>query len=123
MNTDDEIEIRRLAVQTHIGVPDEERENLQTLWISVKMRPSQGFHGLQDKVENTVDYYEVSQRLTELAAKRPRHLIETLATEIADTLLCFYPIAFVEITVEKRIIPETEYVAVTIKRHSQQGIM
>jgi dihydroneopterin aldolase len=121
MNTDDEIEIRRLAVQTHIGVPDEERENLQTLWISVKMRPSQGFHGLQDKVENTVDYYEVSQRLTELAAKRPRHLIETLATEIADTLLCFYPIAFVEITVEKRIIPETEYVAVKIKRSSPLG--
>ncbi len=121
MNTDDEIEIRRLAVQTHIGVPDEERANLQTLWISVKMRPSLGFHGLCDDVRNTVDYYEVSRRLTELAAKRPRHLIETLATEIADTLLCFYPIAFVEITVEKRIIPETEYVAVKIKRSSPLG--
>ena len=121
MNTDDEIEIRRLAVHTHIGVPDEERANLQTLWISVKMRPSLGFHGLCDDVRNTVDYYEVSRRLTELAAKRPRHLIETLATEIADTLLCFYPIAFVEITVEKRIIPETEYVAVKIKRSSPLG--
>ena len=121
MNTDDEIEIRRLAVQTHIGVPDEERANPQTLWISVKMRPSLGFHGLCDDVRNTVDYYEVSRRLTELAAKRPRHLIETLATEIADTLLCFYPIAFVEITVEKRIIPETEYVAVKIKRSSPLG--
>jgi dihydroneopterin aldolase len=123
MNTDDEIEIRRLAVQTHIGVPDEERAEPQTLWITVRMRPSQGFHGLQDKVENTVDYYEVSQHLTKLAAKRPRHLIETLATEIADTLLCFYPLAFVEITVEKRIIPEMEYVAVMIKRRSQQGIL
>ena len=121
MNTDDEIEIRRLAVQTHIGVPDEERANPQTLWITVRMRPSLGFHGLCDDVRNTVDYYEVSRRLTKLAAKRPRHLIETLATEIADTLLCFYPIAFVEITVEKRIIPETEYVAVKIKRSSPLG--
>jgi dihydroneopterin aldolase len=121
MNTDDEIEIRRLAVQTHIGVPDEERANPQMLWITVRMRPSLGFHGLCDDVRNTVDYYEVSRRLTELAAKRPRHLIETLATEIADTLLCFYPIAFVEITVEKRIIPETEYVAVKIKRSSPLG--
>lgn len=119
MNSEDEIEIRRLAVETHIGVPDEERLYPQTLWITTKMRPSQGFHGLQDKVENTVDYYEVSQRLTELAAVKPRRLIETLATEIADFLLCFYPIASVEITVEKRIIPEMEYVAVTIKRSSK----
>lgn len=123
MNMGDEIEIRRLAVKTHIGVPDEERAEPQTLWLTVRMKPSQGFHGLNDMVENTVDYYEVSQRLTELAAKRPRHLIETLATEIADTLLCFYPLTSVQITVEKRIVPETEYVAVTIKRHSQQGIM
>lgn len=122
MHLDDEIEIRRLAVQTHIGVPDEERTNPQTLWITVKMRPSQGFHGLQDKVENTVDYYEVSRCLIDLAAKKPRHLIETLATEIADTLLNFYPIRHVEITVEKRIIPAMEYVAVTIKRSSQQSI-
>jgi dihydroneopterin aldolase len=121
MNTDDEIEIRRLAVQAHIGVPDEERANQQTLWITIRMRPSQGFHGLQDKVENTVDYYEVSQRLAKLAAEKPRHLVETLATEIADTLLSFYPIVFVEITVEKRIIPETEYVAVKIKRSSPHG--
>jgi FolB domain-containing protein len=118
MKPGDEIEIKRLAVQTHIGVPDEERALPQTIWISVKMCPSQGFQGLQDDVRNTVDYYEVSRRLTELAAKKPRHLIETLATEIADTLLCFYPIASVEITVEKRIIPEMEYVAVTIKRSS-----
>jgi dihydroneopterin aldolase len=123
MNLDDEIEIRRLAVQTHIGVPDVERAEPQTLWITIRMRPTQGFHGLQDKVENTVDYYEVSRRLIALAAQKPRNLIETLATEIADTLLCFYPIAFVEITVEKRIIPEMEYVAVIIKRSSQQGIM
>ena len=119
MNFEDEIEIRRLAVQTHIGVPDEERANPQTLWITVKMRPSRGFHGLQDKVANTVNYYEVSQRLAELASEKPRHLIETLATEIADTLLCLYPIAFVKITIEKRIMPETEYVAVRIKRSSQ----
>lgn len=121
MNPGDEIEIRRLAVETHIGVPDEERANPQTLWITVRMRPSQGFHGLQDKVANTVDYHEVSQRLSELAAVRPRHLIETLATEIADTLLGTYPVAYIEVTVEKRILPEAEFVAVRIVRISPQG--
>jgi len=116
MNTDDEIEIRRLAVQTHIGVPDEERANPQTLWITVRMRPSQGFHGLQDKVENTVDYYEVSQHLTKLAAKRPRHLIETLATEIAEFLLSAYPLSSVDVEVEKRILSDADSVSVRIRR-------
>lgn len=116
MNIGDEIEIRRLAVETYIGVPDEERANPQTLWITIRMRPSQGFHELQDKVANTVDYYEVSQRLAELAAKQPRHLIETLATETADFLLSAYPLSSVEVEVEKRILPNTDFVAVKIRR-------
>lgn len=116
MNTDDEIEIRRLVVHTHIGVPDEERANPQTLWITVRMRPSQGFHRLQDKVENTVDYYEVSQRLAELAAEKPRHLIETLATEIAEFLLSGYPLSCVDVEVEKRILPNADSVSVRVRR-------
>ena len=116
MNTDDEIEIRRLAVHTHIGVPDEERAEPQTLWITVRMRPSQGFHGLQDKVANTVDYYEVSQRLAELASEKPRHLIETLATEIAEFLLSAYPLSSVDVEVEKRILPNADSVSVRTRR-------
>lgn len=114
----DEIEIRRLAVETHIGVPDEERAEPQTLWLTVRMRPSQGFHGLHDKVANTVDYYEVSRSLAALAAERPRHLIETLATEIADFLLSGYPLSTVEVEVEKRILPNADSVSVRIRRES-----
>jgi dihydroneopterin aldolase len=116
MNTDDEIEIRRLAVHTHIGVPDEERANPQTLWITVRMRPSQGFHGLQDNVANTVDYYEVSRRLIALAAQKPRNLIETLATEIADFLLSGYPLFCVDVEVEKRILTDADSVSVRVRR-------
>ena len=116
MNLGDEIEIRRLAVHTHIGVPDEERANPQTLWLTVRMRPSQGFPGLGDKVENTVDYYEVSQRLAELTSEKPRHLIETLATEIADFLLSGYPLSSVDVEVEKRILPDADCVSVRIRR-------
>ena len=112
----DEIEIRRLKVSTHIGVPDEERSEAQELWISVWMRPSQGFDGLQDKVSNTVDYHEVSLRLAELAAAKPRHLIETLATEVAGMLLDRYPLSSVDVKIEKRILPDADFVAVKITR-------
>jgi dihydroneopterin aldolase len=113
---EDEIEIRRLAVATHIGVPEEERSVPQTLWLTIRMRPSQGFHGLRDDVANTVDYYEASRRLIALAAAKPRQLIETLATEIADFLLRGYPLSSVEVEVEKRILTDAEYVSVKIRR-------
>ena len=112
----DEIEIRRLRVSTHIGVPDEERAETQDLWISVSMRPSQDFSGLRDDVSNTVDYHRVSIELAELASARPRHLIETMATDIADHLLSTYPLSQVEVEVEKRILPDADFVAVKITR-------
>ncbi|MGJ8644049.1 MAG: dihydroneopterin aldolase [Luteolibacter sp.] len=112
----DEIEIRRLKVSTHIGVPDEERATPQDLWISVTMCPSQGFTGLHDNVDYTVDYYEVSLNLAELAAAKPRHLIETLATDVAEMLLQNYPLTSVEVKIEKRILPNADFVAVKITR-------
>jgi len=115
MNSD-EIEIRRLEVECRIGVPDEERAIPQKLWVTVKMQPSQGFIGLQDKVQNTVDYYEVSLKITELAAQKPRHLIETLAIDLAETLLTSYPLKDVNVEIEKRILPNAEHVAVRIHR-------
>ncbi len=114
----DEIEIRRLEVITHMGVPDEERAEAQKLWISVRMRPGQGFQGLQDKVENTVDYHAVSLAIADLAAAKPRHLIETLATEVAEFLLSTCPLASVDVKVQKKILPNAEFVAVKITRYA-----
>lgn len=113
----DIIEIRRLRVDTCIGVPNEERAAPQALWISVEMIPSQGFTGLADEISRTIDYYAVAQEIRALAAARPRHLIETLATETADHLLRQHPLSGVRVCVEKRILPDTECVAVRIERH------
>ncbi len=112
----DEIEIRRLEIECHIGVPDEERAQAQKLWITTRMRPSQGFIGLHDQVQNTVDYYEVSLKIAELASSRPRHLIETLAIDLAEMLLISYPLQSVDVEIEKRILPNAQYVAVKIQR-------
>ncbi len=66
----DEIEIRRLEVETKIGVPDEERATPQKLWISVWMVPEQDFTNLGDRVANTVDYAEAAGRITKLAGAK-----------------------------------------------------
>ena len=116
MQTPDTIEIRRLKVSTHIGVPDEERADPQILWITLKMVPSQGFDGLADEISRTIDYAAVALEIQALAAARPRKLIETLALETADHLLSNHPLRSVSITIEKHILPDTECVAVHLTR-------
>lgn len=113
----DTIEIRRLRVSTHIGVPDEERATAQTLLVTIRMTPSQGFDGLADEISRTIDYYAVSQEIEALAAARTRRLIETLATDIADHLLENHSIQHVAISIEKHILPNTECVAVHLERN------
>ncbi len=112
----DTIEIRRLRVSTHIGVPDEERAAPQTLLVTIRMTPSRGFDGLADEISRTIDYYAVSREIETLAAARPRRLIETLATDIADHLLGNHPLRHVAISIEKHILPNTECVAVHLER-------
>lgn len=116
MPTPDTIEIRRLRVSTHIGVPDEERAEAQELWITVRMVPGSGFDGLADEIARTIDYHAVSLEIAALAASKPRRLIETLAVETAEILLVRHPLRSVAITIEKHILPDTECVAVHIER-------
>lgn len=112
----DAIEIRRLRVSAHIGVPDAERATEQDLWVTLKLIPSQGFIGLADRIESTIDYQQVADEIAALASTKPRQLIETLAVEIADQLLCHHPLKSVAVTVEKQILPNTDCVAVHLER-------
>ena len=112
----DTIEIRRLRVTAHIGVPADERATPQVLLVTLRMTPSQGFGELADDISRTIDYYQVSLEIQSLAAARPRHLIETLATDIADYLLGNHPLARIAVSIEKHILPDTECVAVHLER-------
>ena len=113
----DLIEVRRLEVATHIGVPDEERAESQRLLVSLEIVPEAAFTGLGDEIDRTVDYYEVAQRVKALCKERPRNLIETLADEIADLVLTGFAVREVRVLIEKFVLPDTECVAVrTVKR-------
>lgn len=116
MSHSDTIEIRRLAVTVHIGVPDEERSLEQTIFITLRIEPSQDFDGLGDDIRRTVDYHAVAMEIRELAGSRPRHLIETLARDCANHILSRHPARSVTVTVEKHILPDTDCVSVSLTR-------
>lgn len=116
MNPPDEIRIASLELQAHIGVPAAERKKVQRLTVSLTMVPEHDFAAMDDDVARTIDYAAVAKSIRELAAARPRKLIETLAEEIAELVLEKFVCRHVALELRKYVLPDTEYVAVRLRR-------
>lgn len=112
----DSILIDQLELQARIGITEEERTQPQRLTATLDLKPARDFGELDDRIENTVDYFEVCLAVKALAEERPRNLIETLAGEIADALLARFALSAVEIELRKFVLPDTAFVAVKIRR-------
>jgi 7,8-dihydroneopterin aldolase/epimerase/oxygenase len=104
--------IKALEINARIGVSEDERGDSQRLQVDVLLAPLTPFSRLGDDLNNTVDYHAVARRIANVAASRPRRLLETLAREIVETLLAEFPARSAEIEIRKFILPATEHVAV-----------
>ena len=80
------------------------------------LEPIRDFRALEDRIENTVDYFALTEFVKAFSLARPRRLIETLAEEIATELLARFALSAVEIELRKFILPDTQFVAVRIRR-------
>jgi dihydroneopterin aldolase len=116
MNHLDEIHIAALRLTTYIGVPEEERAESQVLVADITLRLAGRFEAMNDELAATIDYAAVATRLQELAAARPRRLIETLAAEMAACVLEEFNAAGVTLELRKHILPATDHVAVRLTR-------
>jgi dihydroneopterin aldolase len=114
----DLIRVSDLEIVTVIGVGDAERTKPQTLLISLDLRVKDiGPAAYTDNVNLTVDYSAVAERVKIMAASRPRHLIETLAEEIAADLLKAFPLVSIRLELRKFFaLPGAHHVSVVIER-------
>ena len=110
-----EIHINSLRVKTQIGVPDEERANWQEIELDITLTPNKDFETMEDVISETIDYAAVCMRVADIAADRPRLLIETLAKEIAKAMVHEFGANGASVELRKFILPQTRHVAV---RHS-----
>ena len=110
------IEIKGLSVQAFIGVPVDERAKSQKLCLDLQFAAAFQPLTLNEDLTATIDYAMVARRVKELAEMKARSLIETLADEIAEYLFAEFPLRWIEITVRKFILPDTDYVAVKVRR-------
>ena len=113
---DDQIHIHQLEVFAHIGVPDEERASAQRLIISLTLWPGRSMRDLGDDIACAVNYAAVCDEVKEFVGQRKDKLIETLANALALHLLEVFEIRRIAIELRKYILPEVEFVSVTVTR-------
>jgi dihydroneopterin aldolase len=105
-----------LEVLYHVGVPDAERATAQRLLITVEMECDFRAAAAGDRLDQTIDYYAVAQRLLRFGEGRSWKLLERLATEICDLVLAEFNAASVNVTVKKFIIPQARHVSVQLAK-------
>jgi phosphoglycolate phosphatase len=114
-STGDCIRINGLQVPTRIGVGHDERARPQNLIFDVLLETD--FAGVGDDITRTTDYAAVAGWITSECARREVRLLETLIEELADGLLARFPrVTSMTLDIRKFILPETESVAVRVRR-------
>lgn len=118
MSNSDAIFVRRLAVDTVIGILDWERTQTQTLYLSLTLSVDTQPAAATEDVTKTVDYGAVATLVREHLADTSYLLIETLANQTCQLLLEAFPlIQSLTLTVEKPdVVPGTETLGVRIHR-------
>jgi dihydroneopterin aldolase len=84
------IEIRGLSLFTHHGVTAAEREVGQRLVMDIRLEVGDCDATVTDLVEDTVDYGEVCNTVSLVAAQRSYKTLERLCSAVADRLLDDY---------------------------------
>ena len=103
----DGVAIEQLTVPAQVGVTEEERSAPQPLEVTADL--AYGTGGLEavaysDDLQEAIDYLTVAEVITEVAASRPFHLLETLAQDLAQRLAERFQFTELTLLVRKRTV-------------------
>jgi 7,8-dihydroneopterin aldolase/epimerase/oxygenase len=110
------ISIVDLEVFYHIGVTDEERAKPQRLLITVEMDFDFSTAALSDRLEKTINYFEVAQELLKYGEGRNWKLLEKLTANVADFVMVKFKPETVTLEIKKFPIPQARYISVALAR-------
>lgn len=115
----DRVRLLGIACRCRVGVPAEERRKPQKILIDVELELDVAAAGARDDFRLTADYWAVEKAIRETAERGERQLVETLAEQVAKTVLAKdKKIAAVTVVVHKKptVMPKTREVVVEIAR-------
>lgn len=117
-----EILIEDLEVWYRVGVPEAERSEPQRLSLTLELSTDFSDAAATDDVDDTIDYFQVVQRLRSFGDARSWCLIEKLVSDIADAILAEFKPDSVVVEVRKFIIPETRSVGVRVAKRAPEAM-
>jgi dihydroneopterin aldolase len=113
----DKIIIKKLKLETIIGLFPWEREVRQQLFVDLEMQVDIQMAAATDDFKHVVNYAEVCHRVSELADDGQFKLIETFIERIADLILSDFDVSWVKVYVRKTdAVTQVESVGVEIER-------
>jgi dihydroneopterin aldolase len=115
----DEIHILGLEMPVRIGVPEVERASWQVVTADIRLSLRREFDDMQDDISATVDYQRAAREACDVAASRPRKLLEVLAADLVKFFLANDAVTAVEVFLRKRVLPQTDAVAVRMRREKK----
>ena len=117
----DEVHIEQLEVSARVGVPEQERANLQRLTVSISFWPYHQICDVADNIDQTVNYSVVAEETKSFVRDQSANLIETLADRLAAYLLKTFPIQKVTVELRKFPLQDAKYVSATVTRTASVG--
>jgi dihydroneopterin aldolase len=113
------ISIVDLEVFYRVGVPPAERLKPQRLLVSVEMKANIAKAAKSDSITDTIDYFQVSQRLLKFGQGKSWKLIEKLAADIAKMVLIEFKPRSVTVEIKKFPIPQAKHVSVSLLKRQK----
>ena len=113
------VEVLGIELVGYHGVLEEERRRGQRFLVDVWLEPADTRAAVSDAIEDAVDYRDVVAAVREVSEDNAYHLLEALATAIAETLLSALPVKSVRVRVRKpdvELALPVEHAAVTVER-------
>lgn len=110
------INIVDLEVFYCVGVGDEERATPQRLLLTIEMTFDFSSASVCDRIERTIDYHAVCQKLLAYGEGRSWRLLEKLVANLCDLVLADFKAQTVIVTVKKFAIPQARHVSVQLSK-------
>ncbi|MBS0170152.1 MAG: dihydroneopterin aldolase [Nitrospira sp.] len=97
--------IERLECYGRCGVTDEERRKPQLIAVDLELDAAVEPAGLSDRLDDTIDYARVADRVVALSGSLSCRLLETLAEQLIEMLFAEFPVEHVRLWVRKLHAP------------------
>jgi FolB domain-containing protein len=110
------ISIVDLEVFYCVGLTDEERAKPQRLLITVDLDFDFSSASLSDRIERSINYQTVADKVLKFGNGRSWKLIEKVTSNLVDTIMLEFRPQAVTVEVKKFPFPQVRYVSVILSR-------